>query len=193
MSIWLPCAGQTGSSALILHHLESTGRATPVLSCIGTWGIKRTKSSCDVSRHREKGWSSTGLGVPGTQAEKLETSPWPRQGNAACRQLLCQKPGPRVFSTHLPNESNPRGVLPYLCIALESPAPSLSSSEAQFAGVHMGQALLAVQVQACSMTSQDMQRAQARPLLVMAPSQHHHPTSIVVRGQRLTEIPEAVS
>lgn len=34
----LPCVGQTGSSALVLHQLESTGCATPVLSCIRTLG-----------------------------------------------------------------------------------------------------------------------------------------------------------
>lgn len=62
------------------------------------------------------------------QEEKLEASPWPKQGNAAHRQPLCQQPGPS-FSTdaHLPSESKPTGTLPCLCITLELPAPSLSS------------------------------------------------------------------
>lgn len=76
-SIWLPCVDHTGSSALVLQQLESTGCANPVLSCIRAWGIKRTKSSCDVS-YRQKGWSHTGFSVLRTQAEKLETSPWLR-------------------------------------------------------------------------------------------------------------------
>lgn len=58
----------------------------------------------------------------------------------------------------------------------------------------MGQALLAMQVEACSMrTPQEVQRTQARPLLVGAPSQHHHPTNIVVCGLWLAEPYEVVS
>lgn len=65
---------------------------------------------------------------------------------------------------------------------------------AQIANVHVGQAALAMQAQARSTrTPHEAQGAQVRSPPAVTCSQHHHPVSNVVPGQRLAEPHEASS